>query len=103
MNAFSEKLIVESRRGQVLVKMTFKNQSERTVFVPNEIAVERDLSRTLFEISDEDGNKIAYIGIMARRAAPTADDYHPIKAHSCAFTSNIIRRKTLKTTRYSTV
>ena len=82
MNALSEKLIVESRRGQVLVKMTFKNQSERTVFVPNEIAVERDLSRALFEISDEEGNKIAYIGIMAKRAAPTADDYHPIKLHS---------------------
>ncbi|HYD82068.1 MAG TPA: hypothetical protein VEC06_19870 [Paucimonas sp.] len=82
VNAFTESAAVASHAGQVRVTITFDNRGAHPVYVPNDLATEEELTNAFFEITTIDGEKIPYIGIMAKRAPPSAEDYRKIGPRS---------------------
>lgn len=83
MNSVSEKVQVESRNGKVLVQLTFKNDSNRTVYVPRSVASDKELFGAWFEVRDSsNGDPVDYIGPTVKRAPLGKDDYLPLKPHS---------------------
>jgi hypothetical protein len=83
MNSVSEKVQVESRNGKVLVRLTFENDSDRTVYVPRNVASDTELFGAWFEVRDSsNGDPIDYIGPTVKRAPLGKDDYLPVKPHS---------------------
>jgi hypothetical protein len=82
MKEFTERLLVEQQQGRVRVKVSFDNQTDHKVFVANAIAVENDLSNALFEVKENSGADIPYVGMMAKRSPPGPDDYYAIAPHS---------------------
>jgi hypothetical protein len=83
MNAVTEKVRVESRNGKVLVRLTFENDSDRTVYVPRSVAVDKQLLNPWFEVRDSsNGDPIQYTGPMVKRPPLGKDDYLALKPHS---------------------
>lgn len=83
MNSVSEKVQVESRHGKVLVRLTFDNQSDHTVYVPRSMASEKELFGSWFEVRDSsNGDPIDYIGPMVKRAPLGKDDFLAVKPHT---------------------
>jgi len=83
MNSVSEKVQVESRDGKVLVRVTFDNQSDRTVYVPRTVASDKELFGNWFEVRDSsNGDPVEYIGPTVKRAPLGKDDYLAVKPHS---------------------
>jgi hypothetical protein len=83
MNSVSEKVQVEARDGRVLVRVTFDNQSDRTVYVPRTVASDKVLFGNWFEVRDSsNGDPIDYIGPTVKRAPLGKDDFLPVKPHS---------------------
>ena len=82
MKELTEKIVVEPQNGHVVVKVFFDNPTDGKVFVPNAIAVEKDLSNALFDIKELSGEMIPYTGMMAKRSPPGPDDYVAIAPHS---------------------
>ena len=83
MNSVSEKVQVESRDGKVLVRVTFDNQSDRTVYVPRTVASDKELFGNWFEVRDSsNGDPIDYTGPAVKRAPLDKDDFLAVKPHS---------------------
>jgi hypothetical protein len=83
MNAVSETVQVESRNGKVLVRLSFNNQSGRTVYVPRSVASDTELFGNWFELRDSsNGDPIAYIGPTVKRAPLGKDDFLAVKPHT---------------------
>ena len=83
MHSVSEKIQVESRNGKVLVRLTFENNSDRTVYVPRSVASDKALFGAWFEVRDStNGDPVDYIGPTVKRAPLGKDDYLPVKAHA---------------------
>jgi hypothetical protein len=83
MNAVSEKIHVESRDGKVLVRITFDNQSDRTIYVPRTVASDDELFGNWFEVRDSsNGDPLDYVGPTVKRAPLGKDDYLALKPHS---------------------
>jgi hypothetical protein len=83
VNPVSEKVQVESRDGKVLVRVTFENQSDQTIYVPRAVASDKELFGNWFEVRDSsNGDPIEYIGPTVKRAPLGKDDFLPIKPHS---------------------
>jgi hypothetical protein len=83
VNPVSEKVQVESRDGKVLVRVTFDNQSDHTVYVPRAVASDKELFGNWFEVRDSsNGDPIEYVGPTVKRAPLGKDDFLPIKPHS---------------------
>jgi hypothetical protein len=83
VNPISEKVQVESHDGKVLVRVTFDNQSDQTVYVPRAVASDKELFGNWFEVRDSsNGDPIEYVGPMVKRAPLGKDDFLAIKPHS---------------------
>ncbi|QNA90101.1 hypothetical protein G4G28_19280 [Massilia sp. Dwa41.01b] len=64
--------------GKVLVNLTITNQGKATVWIPREIALEKELTGRRFDVRDFGNRPIDYTGKMVKRAALTAADYEPL-------------------------
>ena len=83
VNPVSEKVVVESRGGKVLVRLTVDNQSDRTVWVARSVASERELFGNWFEVRDSsNGDPIDYVGPTVKRAPLGKADFVAVKPHS---------------------
>jgi hypothetical protein len=82
-NSVSEKVQVESRNGKVLVRLTVENDSDRTVYVPRNVASDKELFGAWFEVRDSsNGDPIDYVGPAVKGAPPGKDAYVAVKPHS---------------------
>ncbi|MFC5479811.1 hypothetical protein [Massilia suwonensis] len=70
---------IETPSGKVLVELTFTNQGTKTVWIPRELAAEKELTGRRFDVRDAGGKPVAYTGKMVKRAALTAADYQPLE------------------------
>ena len=69
---------IETPNGKVLVQLTFLNQGRSTVWIPREVALEKELTGRRFDVRDFGNRPVAYTGKMVKRAALTAADYQPL-------------------------
>jgi hypothetical protein len=70
---------IDTPPGKILVELTFTNQGRNTVWIPRELAAERELTGRRFDVRDAGGRPVAYTGKMVKRAALTAADYQPLE------------------------
>jgi hypothetical protein len=70
---------IDTPPGKVLVELTFTNQGKSTVWIPREMAAEKELTGRRFDVRDFSGRPVAYTGKMVKRAALTAADYQPLE------------------------
>jgi hypothetical protein len=70
---------IDTPPGKVLVELTFTNQGKTTVWIPREMAAEKELTGPRFDVRDASGRPIAYTGKMVKRAALTSADYQPLE------------------------
>lgn len=70
---------IETPPGKVLVELTFINQGTKTVWIPRELAAEKELTGRRFDVRDAGGKPVAYTGKMVKRAALTGADYQPLE------------------------
>jgi hypothetical protein len=83
VNAVSEKVQVESRDGKVLVRLTFDNQSDRTVYLLRTLASDKELIGNWFEVRDSsNGDPLDYTGPMVKRMPLGKDDFLALKPHT---------------------
>jgi len=79
----SETLQVESIDGKVLVRFTVDNQSDHPVYVPRSVAVNKELTGSVFEIKEgAKGTPIDYTGRMVKRGPITKNDYLLVEPHT---------------------
>lgn len=69
---------METPPGKLLVTLTVTNQGKSTVWIPREIAVDKELTGRRFDVRDFGNRPVAYTGKMVKRAALTAADYEPL-------------------------
>lgn len=70
---------IETPPGKVLVELTFINQGTKTVWIPRELAAEKELTGPRFDVRDAGGRPVPYTGKMVKRAALTSADYQPLE------------------------
>lgn len=79
-------LEVETTDGKVRVRLTVENHGETTIYVPREVAAGEELTGRRFEVVEMNGARpgkaLEYTGMMVKRSALTAEDYHPVKPHT---------------------
>ena len=79
-------LEVETSGGKVKVRLTVRNNGETTIYVPREVAAGDELTGRRFEVLEMNGAKpgapLDYTGMMVKRGALTAQDYHPVAPHT---------------------
>ncbi|MEW6372575.1 MAG: hypothetical protein AB1584_16695 [Pseudomonadota bacterium] len=76
--AVRNKIEVESVNGRALVHLTVYNYGKQTIWIPREMAEEKELTGRRFDVRAFDGRPLDYTGKMVKRAALTAADYVPI-------------------------
>ncbi len=76
--AVRNKIEVESVNGRALVHLTVSNYGKQTVWIPREMAEEKELTGRRFDVRAFDGRPLDYTGKMVKRAALTAADYVPV-------------------------
>jgi hypothetical protein len=83
VNLVSEQVKVESRDGKVLVRLTFDNQSDRTIYLPRTVASDKEPIGNWFEVRDSsNGDPLDYTGPMVKRMPLGKDDFLALKPHS---------------------
>lgn len=76
----AEKLSVQSRDGKVLVRLTFDNQSQQTVYLPRELLTATAPEGRVFVVRDSsNGDPLNYIGMTVRRPPPSKRDVVALK------------------------
>lgn len=80
--AVRHQLEVETSGGKVKVRLTVENHGDATIYVPREVATEDELTGRRFELLDKSGKPLDYTGMMVKRGALTAQDYHPVQPHT---------------------
>lgn len=70
---------IDTPPGKVLVELTLTNQGTATVWIPREMAAEKELTGPRFDVRDAGGRPVAYTGKMVKRAALTSADYQPLE------------------------
>ena len=75
-------LEVETTGAKVRVRLTVENHGETTIYVPREVAAGDELTGRRFEVLDQAGKPLDYTGMMVKRGALTAQDYHPVAPHT---------------------
>ena len=73
--AVRNKIEVESVNGRALVHLTVYNYGKQTIWIPRDMAEEKELSGRRFDVRAFDGRPLTYTGKMVKRAALTAADY----------------------------
>jgi hypothetical protein len=68
----------DTKPGHVLVSLTVTNQGKTTIWIPRELAVEKELTGRRFDVRDFGNRPLDYTGKMVKRAALTAADYQAI-------------------------
>lgn len=68
----------DTQPGRVLVTLKVTNQGKTTVWIPRELAVEKELTGRRFDVRGFDNRPLDYTGKMVKRAALTAADYVPV-------------------------
>lgn len=68
----------DTKPGHVLVVLKVTNQGKTTIWIPRELALEKELSGRRFDLRDFGNRPVDYTGKMVKRAALTAADYQPI-------------------------
>ena len=68
----------ETQPGHVLVVLKVTNQGKATVWIPRELALEKELTGRRFDVRGFDNRPLDYTGKMVKRAALTAADYVPV-------------------------
>jgi hypothetical protein len=69
----------DTQPGHVLVVLKVTNQGKTTVWIPRELAVEKELTGRRFDVRGFDNRPLDYTGKMVKRAALTAADYVPVE------------------------
>jgi hypothetical protein len=70
---------VATEAGKVLVHVKVENHSDRTIYVPREIAAEKELTGRRFEVRELAANtSVDYTGRMVKRGPLTAADYQAV-------------------------
>jgi hypothetical protein len=83
VNAVTQKVQVESRDGKVLVRLTFENQSDGTVYLLRSLASDKKLLGNWFEVRDSsNGDPLDYTGPMVKRMPLGKADFLPLKPHA---------------------
>jgi hypothetical protein len=83
VNPVTEKIQVESRDGKVLVRLTFDNQSDSTVYLPRTLASDKEPIGNWFEVRDSsNGDPLDYTGPMVKRSPLGKQDFLALKPHS---------------------
>ena len=84
--AVRHQLEVETSGGKVQVRLTVENHGEATIYVPREVAAGDELTGRRFEVLEVVGGKagkpLDYTGMMVKRGALTAQDFHPVAPHT---------------------
>src|SRR5689334_21932777 len=62
--SFKHSIDIETPPGKVLVELTFTNQGTKTVWIPRELAAEKELTGRRFDVRDAGGKPVAYTGKM---------------------------------------
>ena len=79
-------LEVETSGGKLRVRLTVENHGETTIYVPREVAAGDELTGRRFELLELNGGApgklLDYTGMMVKRGALTAQDYHPVAPHT---------------------
>jgi hypothetical protein len=78
-------LEVETTEGKVQVRLLVENHGETTIYVPRELAAGEEITGRRFDLQELDGAKgkpVDYTGMMVKRGALTAADYHPVAPHT---------------------
>jgi len=70
---------VKTPPGKVLVELSFLNQGKTTVWIPRELALDKELTGARFDVRDAGGKPVAYTGKMVKRAALTGADYQALE------------------------
>lgn len=68
----------DTQPGHVLVRLTVTNQGKTTVWIPREMALEKELTGRRFDVRGFDNRPLDYTGKMVKRAAPGPADYQAI-------------------------
>ncbi|MGJ9418194.1 hypothetical protein ACHAC9_10555 [Massilia sp. CMS3.1] len=74
-----QRIEIETPPGKVLVRVTFTNQGTTTVWIPRELAVEKELTGRRFDVRDFGNRPLDYTGKMVKRGPLTAADYQAIE------------------------
>jgi hypothetical protein len=83
VNPVSQKVQVDSRDGKVLVRVTFDNQGDRTIYLPRTLASDKEPTGNWFEVRDSsNGDPLDYTGPMVKRMPLGKDDFLALKPHS---------------------
>jgi hypothetical protein len=83
VNAVTQKVQVESREGKVLVRLTFENQSDGTVYLLRSLASDKEPLGNWFEVRDSsNGDPLDYTGPMVKRMPLSKADFVPLKPHA---------------------
>lgn len=79
MNGVQQQVRVEPQNGKVVVHMTVQNGSPAPVYVAKAMFEDDHLMGRAFDITDESGTPVGYIGPMVKRGPPTAADFIAVK------------------------
>lgn len=71
-------LEVETGRGTVRVRLLVENRGDTPVYIPREIAAGDEITGRRFELRDAQGKPVDYTGMMVKRGALTASDWHEV-------------------------
>lgn len=80
--AVRHQLDVETGGGKVKVRLTIENRSDAPIWVPREVAAEKELTRRRFDVRDARAKPLDYTGMMVKRGALTAADWQEVKPHT---------------------
>ncbi|HEY0061131.1 MAG TPA: hypothetical protein VGC21_03355 [Telluria sp.] len=80
MQAVNEQIQVAAGDRKVLVTLTVTNGGKAPLFVPKALYQSEQLFGRVFEITEQGGGQIDYIGPMVKRGPHTKDDYLQVLA-----------------------
>lgn len=75
MQGVSEQLLAVSNGGKVVVTMTVHNGGTTPVYVPKALYQDKQLFGRAFELREQGGAEIDYVGPMVKRGPTTKADY----------------------------
>ena len=75
-------LEVDTGGGKVRVRLLVENRGDTAIYIPREIAAGDEITGRRFELRDAKGKPVDYTGMMVKRGALTAADWHEVAPHT---------------------